>query len=244
MPISWWPNRGVRTRREDKAEAELTVGYRLLGMVDLGGLVVTGDSLYAQKKVARRIVARGGDYLLVVKENQPELLWSLELLFASPPAGEVFPRAKTRGRHGDRREERELLASAALNDYLDWPRLAQVCRIERRVERKGRERVEVGYAITSLGPERAGPKRLAALWRGHWRIENRLHWVRDESMGEDRCQVRTGRAPEVMATLRNLALGLLRLAGTSNVAAALRRYARYPEEALGLIGLPSSITQV
>lgn len=237
MPISCWPNWGVRAGREDRAEAELEAGYELLGMVDLAGLIVTGDSLYAQRKVARRIVARGGDYFLVVKENQPDLLWSLDLLFARPPVGEVFGRAKTRGRHGDRYEGRELLASAALNDYLDWPHLAQVCRIERRVSRKGRERVEMGYAITSLGTERASPKKLARLWRGHWRIENRLHWVRDMSMGEDGCQVRTKSAPEVMAALRNVCLGLLRLAGTKNVAAALRRHARYPNEALAIMGI-------
>jgi len=84
-----------------------------------------------------------------------------------------------------------------------------------------RREVEVRYAITSLGPE-VGASRLLRLIRGHWAIENRLHWVRDVTFGEDASQVRTGAAPEVMAALRNLVIRLLRRAGVQNIAAALR----------------------
>lgn len=93
------------------------------------------------------------------------------------------------------------------------------------------------YAITSLSPERANAAKLLQLWRGHWAIENRLHWVRDVDLGEDRSQVRKGHAPQVMAALRNVTIGLLRKAGVPNVAAALRRNAAHPEEALALLGL-------
>jgi predicted transposase YbfD/YdcC len=228
----------VRTGKLGEREAELTVAPRLLEQIPLGGLVVTSDALHTQRKTARRIVDRGGDYFMVVKENQPTLYADIELLFREPPPREQFGRHTSRGRHGDRREVRELQSSTAVNGYVKWPHVGQVCRIERRRTRKGKTGVEISYAVTSLGAKEADPERLARLWRGHWGIENRLHWVRDVTMGEDGSQVRKGSAPQVMAALRNLSLGLLRRAGVGNVAAALRRHARYPHEALALMGIP------
>ena len=102
--------------------------------------------------------------------------------------------------------------------------------------RKGTRTVELAYAITSLTPEEAGPARLLRLWRGHWRIENRLHWVRDVTFDEDRSQVRTEVAPQVMAAFCNAVIGLLRRTWTRNIAAALRHYAWKPLAALNLLG--------
>ncbi len=119
-----------------------------------------------------------------------------------------------------------------------WPHLAQVARVERRrtVHRRGRVHpmVEVTYAITSLAPERADARTLLGHLRGHWGIENKTHWVRDVTFDEDRSQVRTGAAPQVMAALRNLVLALLRRAGHTNMAAALRTYAGRPADAVAL----------
>jgi predicted transposase YbfD/YdcC len=111
-----------------------------------------------------------------------------------------------------------------------------VCRIQREVTRKGQTKLEVAYAVTSLWPHEADPRRLLELNRGHWGIENRLHYVRDMTFGEDASQVRTEAAPQVMAALRNATIGLLRLAGVTNIAAALRRNSAHPEEALALLG--------
>ena len=108
-----------------------------------------------------------------------------------------------------------------MNDYLDWPGLKQVCKIEREVEQKGRKESQIRYAVTSLGPE-AGPQKLLKLVRGHWAIENKLFRVRDATLGEDASQIRKGSAPEVMAALRNVVIGLFRRAGVTNIAAALR----------------------
>ncbi len=104
---------------------------------------------------------------------------------------------------------------------------------------KGRESVETVCAITSLGRERASAQRLLSVARGHWGIENRLHWVRDEVLGEDRCRVRTGAAPEILAGIRNAALWLMRATGLPNIAAALRRHAAKPLEAIGLVIKPA-----
>ncbi len=216
------------------------MGRELLAELDLPGKVVTGDALYAQRDLSRDIVAQGGDYLWMLKGNQPTTLDAVELLFKEPPFGATFPAAWQASRHGGRKEQRWLRTSTALTDYLDWPGLQQVCCLERTRTERGTTTVETAYAITSLSPEQAAPARLLELWRGHWGIANRLHWVRDVTFGEDRCRVRSGAAPPVLAALRNLVSGLLRLAGHSNIAAALRHYGWRAEDALQLLDFPSA----
>ncbi len=116
------------------------------------------------------------------------------MLFSDPPFGERFAYFEERSRHGNRWEERRLWASTALEGYLDWPGVKQVCKIERKTE-KGNDRTEeVRYAITSLGKEVKADKLLEYV-RGHWAIENKLHWVKDVTFGEDASQVRKGSAP-------------------------------------------------
>lgn len=229
-----WHKRGVRGEGH---EAELSLAPHLLKVVPLQGRVVTGDALYCQRRVCQQVVEEGGDYLVAVKENQRGLHEDIALVFSQPPPGENFPWVEQEGRHGDRREVRRLWATTALQGYLDWPGAQQVCKVVRRVVSKGEVSQKVGYAITSLGPPQASAQRLLEVWRGHWGIENRLHYVRDETLGEDRCRVRSGNAPHLLAALRNVVLGLLRLQGTANIAAALRHYSWHPREALALIGL-------
>lgn len=204
-----------------KHEAELTVAPRLLADVPLEGAVVTGDALYCQRALCAQITAAGGDYLVFVKGNQPSLEAAITLLFDDPPPGEVFAATSQPHRHGSRREVRRLWASAALAGYLDWPGCAQVGRLERTWTEAGRQGGETRHFITSL-PGSVGPETLLTLARGHWGIENRLHYVRDVTLGEDASRVRTGAAPQVLAALRNAVLALLRAAGATNIAAALR----------------------
>lgn len=228
-----WRKRGVRGEGH---EGELSLAPHLLKVIPLQGSVVTGDALYCQRRVCQQVVEEGGDYLVAVKENQRGLHEDIALVFREPPPGESFLWGGQAGRHGDRGEVRQLWATTALQGYLDWPGAQQVCKVMRRVVSKGKVRQTVGYAITSLGPSRASAERLLEIWRGHWGIENRLHYVRDETLGEDRCQVRSGNAPQLLAALRNAVLGLLRQQGATNIAAALRHYSWYPREALALIG--------
>ena len=140
--------------------------------------------------------------------------------------------------HG-RFEVRRLTASTELIGYLRWPGVQQVFRVERRIveRRTGVVQEEVVYGVSSLSPARAGAAALLRIVREHWHIENRSHWVRDVTFDEDRSQVRTGSIPQVMAALRNLAIGLLRASGATNIAAAGRYYAAHPARALALIGL-------
>lgn len=115
--------------------------------------------------------------------------------------------------------------------------MGQVCRLERLVRRDGKETREVAYAITSAGPEWADAQTLLDWWRGHWSIENRVHWVRDTTMGEDKSRIRTDAAPEVMAGLRNAAISFLRLSGLGNIAAALRHNLYHVRELLTNLGI-------
>ncbi len=126
--------------------------------------------------------------------------------------------------HG-RLENRKLEATDILRDYLDWPGVEQVCRIERTRIIAGKERkTEIVHAITSLSKEKASAEDLLRLSRAHWGIENRLFCVRDVSFREDQCRVRKGSGPQVLAAIRNAAITLLRRLGHSNIAAALRHY--------------------
>lgn len=133
-----------------------------------------------------------------------------------------------------------MTATTALNAYLDWPGVQQVFRIERHIVRLRTGEVlreEVVYGLTSLPPARASAAALLAYNRAHWHIENRSHWVRDVTFDEDHAQVRVGSIPEVLAALRNTVISLLRLAGSPNLAAACRRHAARPWEALALLGI-------
>jgi predicted transposase YbfD/YdcC len=214
----------------------LTVAPALLDQVPLVGRVVTGDALYCQRSVCQQILDDGGDYLIGVKENQPELFEEIALLFAQPPPGEVFTIASQHDKGHGRREIRRLWASTALAEYLDWPGAQQVCKVERRNSQHGMVTTEVRYVITSLAAA-VGADALLAAKRGHWGIENRVHYVRDVSLGEDGSQVRSGSAPQILAALRNAVIGLLRQAGHSNIAAALRQQGWQSGAALRLLGI-------
>lgn len=116
-------------------------------------------------------------------------------------------------------------ATTALNDYLDWPGVAQVGQIESEVVRGGKTSHEVRSFITSVARSRAGADRLLVWARGHWSIENRSHYVRDVTLGEDASRIRKGSGPQVMAAQRNAAIGFLRATGATNIAESLRRNA-------------------
>ena len=252
-PAGCWRKRGVPTRAH---EAELSVAPALLAALPLAGAIITGDALYCQRALCQQIVDRQGHYVVIAKANQPQVLADIALLFDQPPVDEVTGRsipvalAEQRDRHGDRQERRRLWVSGALSGYLDWPGAQQVAKVERVWTHQGRTRTYTRYLITSLpapaplwdtpGQLTATAADLLRLVRGHWSIENRLHYVRDVTFGEDASQVRTGAAPQVLAALRKVVLALLRDAGWDNIAAGLRYNAWRPGAALELLGVSPS----
>jgi predicted transposase YbfD/YdcC len=221
----------------------------LLRDFSLVNTVTTMDALYTERPLARQILAAGGDYLMVVKRNQLTLHREIELAFSVlPPTSSwesefwhydhALSHESSRGRTEIRRLER----TTALNDYLDWPQIGQVMRrTYRRVDRRtGRISEDVHYGITSLSATQISIDQLAQIWRWHWTIENCTHYIRDVSLGEDRCQVHTGTAPRALAALRNTVVTALRLDGWSHVPNGLRHFANFPQDALNFIGAPAT----
>lgn len=226
-------------------EAELTVARSVIAQLNWQGRVLTGDALYCQRRLSAHVVEAGGDYLLAVDANQPTLLADIQQLFAPPPTLEpghgpitiMEQRARqvTKG-HG-RLEVRELRVSTELAEYLDWPYLQQVFEVRRTWTRQGVTKQEVQYGITSLPQSVASPKQILQLKRGHWAIENRLHYVKDVTLGEDASTIHCGATPDIMAMLRNAAVSTLRRAGQQRIAASLRHNSRCPDAVLALLGL-------
>jgi predicted transposase YbfD/YdcC len=199
---------------------------------ELSGVLVTADALHAQREHADWLHYRGAYYLVTVKGNQPGLLRQLRSLpWKDVPEGHVQD-----GRaHG--RIERRIVKVVTVTAGIAFPHAAQAIQITRRTRRPGSRkwRTETSYAITSLPASQAHPDQLAGWIRGHWKIENQLHWVRDVTFGEDASTARTGTGPHVMATLRNLVISILRLAGHTSIASALRHAARDPARAFRLV---------
>jgi predicted transposase YbfD/YdcC len=228
----------------EKSEAELTVAPALVARVAWPGRVLTGDALFCQRHLCTQILAAGGDYLLLVKENQPTLFADIGLLFDPPvalgPATLADRReASTRDRgHGRQDEVRHLVASTDLTAYLDWPGLEQVFRLQRTWREHGVTKQALHYGITSLPPTVGPPERLLALKRGHWAIENGLHRVKDLALGEDQSTLHSGQGPTVMAFLRDAALSLLHRAGIHQITARLREHAQDPDPAIALVVAP------
>ena len=218
---------------------EIEAAVALLGGLDLRGWIITGDAKFTQKPIVETILAQGGDYVLTAKANQPTLVDDIATLFNDPAVvAETITTTRRIDLHGSRIEVRELRASSALDAaYCGWAGLRQVFRLERhRIDKRtGQREVHVQYGISSLAPECADATRLAALVRGHWGIENRLHWVRDVLLAEDASRIRTGHAPQVMAVFRNVAVSLLGLLGFDSPSEGLRHFAWNPAEAIRIV---------
>jgi predicted transposase YbfD/YdcC len=199
----------------------------LKAFADLAGAVLTIDAMHTQHDTARAILSRGADYVMTVKANMPTMYQQLKKL----PWARVPAVSSVSTDHG--RRARRTIKIALAPAWIEFDGAAQVAQLRRTVTKKGKKTVEVVYLITS--DRDAGPAVLAAWARGHWHIENKLHWVRDVTYQEDKSLVRTGNTPRVMASLRSLAISLLRLDGHPNIAAANRHHAREPERTLKLL---------
>ncbi len=241
LVAAYLPTEGVVLAQLEVAtkENEIVVAPTLLAQIDLQGVVVTGDAMYTQRPLSTQIIEAGGDYLWLVKDNQPELRQDIEQLFLPEPneLGTAalptdFTTARTVEKGHGRIEERMLTTSSMLQNYSPWPYVAQVFKLESQVTDALGTRTTVRYGITSIPNTVADAARLLTLVRGHWGIENGLHYRRDASLAEDRSLVRMGQAPHTLATLNNTVLGLFARHGQQNLPAAQRRFCYHLERAL------------
>jgi hypothetical protein len=179
-----------------------------------------------------------------VKENQPHLYEAIEYWFAGPRRLRSLDQrqARTVNKAHGRLETRRLTATTELNAYLDWPDVQQTLMLEKTVIDTTTGEVSLGrrYAVTSAPPELADPARLLTVWRGHWSIENELHYPRDVWFREDASRIRAGCIPEVMAICRNAILNLIRTWGYASLKLARECFVLNPSKALGLLELPVS----
>jgi predicted transposase YbfD/YdcC len=234
-----------QTERPTK-RSEAAASQQLLNGHDLSGTITTMDAGLTQRPLAQQIRRQNGHYLMVVKKNHPQMYAEVALFFEQPGVladAEHYDRCRTVSKGHGRLETRTLeCLSASCGDW-HWPDAAQILR--RRCERleckSGKRTLTLSYALTSLTIEDARAVDLERLWRGHWTIENRKHYVRDVTMGEDRHQMHSAQAPQVLAALRNALIDLWRSHGWSNIADALRDTAASVRRALTLIGaLPAA----
>ena len=198
---------------------EITCFADLLRPYDLTGTVITADALHTQREHARFLVEeKNAHYLLTVKKNQPTLHERLRTMPWKRATITHYDRSEDHGRKDTR-----VLTVLTAHD-LGFPHAQQIVRVTRhsRNTKTGKRTRETAYLITSLTSAQATPERLARLTRSQWLIENRLHYVRDVTFGEDASQIRTGHGPENMATIRSLAINLFRQAGYTNIAEAIR----------------------
>jgi predicted transposase YbfD/YdcC len=219
-------------------EHEIPGATMLLAGRDLCGCVVTADALHTQRNWCRTVRAQHGDYVLIAKKNQRGLLQDIALLFEGEWPRWLAQRTVTTVNKGHGRlEVRTLRASTELNEYLrgQWADVAQVFQIERAIVRNGKPTHEVVYGITSIPPEVTDAEGVLGLVRAHWHLENRVHWRRDVTLGEDGCQVKQGRAAQVLASLNNVVLMLMDQRGVANIAAQMREFAANPMAALALL---------
>jgi predicted transposase YbfD/YdcC len=230
---------GQRDVNTDKTN-EIKVFRPLVARLDITGKVITADPMHAQRKAARFIVGfKSGHYLLGVKANQPAVynagVDALDQRDLDRPHHETIQRG-----HG--RIDRHRVWVAPIPAGTRFPHACQLVLVERESSNLHNEltSIETRIYVTDLTAHQANPANLLRLAVGHWSIESH-HWIRDVTYGEDLSQIRVGATPRVMATLRNLAISIIRhTAGiTTSIAAATRQLARQPNTTLDLLGIPA-----
>ena len=225
---------------------EIPGAAKLLKMVDLRGKVVMGDALHTQRAISIQIVEAGGEYVWIAKGNQAQIEEDIRLWFEPeqdpmPGVGHLpkdFEMAKEVSKGHGRLEERTLTVSSQLKDFLDWPYLEQVFKLERRFisTRTNEFQEQVVYGFTSLSREEISPKKLLNHTRSYWGIENGLHYRRDVTLREDRTRMTKGNTAQVMACLNNLIIGLVLTKTNYPYLPDARRYFdAFPNKAFALI---------
>jgi len=224
----------VAQEEVDEKSNEITALRPLFEDIDITGALVTADALHCQDDHARFIVEeKHADYLLQVKDNRPKLLAAIKAI----PAEDFSKEYETTDR-GHGRTEHRYYKVADAPEGLPFPHAAQVVVAyrERGDLADLMTSADTSYYVTSVTKAKAGPERLGGHVRGHWGIES-LHWIRDWCFDEDRHQLRSDNVPRVMATLRNLAIALLRLAGAVKITATTRWVGRDATRAAALLGV-------
>lgn len=244
---AYLPGEGVTLAQVaiESKQNEISAAPHLLTCINLRNKVVIGDALHTQRQISIQIGTANGNYLWVVKGNQPQLLQDLHDWFDTSipllpgmgcPPKDFRSATVTNKGHG-RIEVRTLTTSSQLNDFLDWPFLQQVFKLERcvTIQKTGQTRHEITYGITSLSAEQASPEQLLKMLRSYWGIENGLHYRRDVTLHEDHTRFTKDSAAHIMSIINNVVLALISKSGHSFVPSARRYFAANLEDAFRLL---------
>jgi predicted transposase YbfD/YdcC len=223
----------------DEKGKELVIGPEVLKNIPLKDHIVTGDAMFTQRKICEQIIQGEGGYVFTVKGNQPHAEENIKLYFTDLPWKAPVQTDSMVTYWKGRKEKRTMRMSndPQLLSYLNWPGLTHVWECTRQVKRKGETTTEVAIGIASLPPKYATAKQLNQYLRGHWGIENGLHRTRDVAFNEDKATIRKGKAPQVMAALKNLAISILHRGTVRSFKTAFRRFAAHPYELFQFLGL-------
>jgi predicted transposase YbfD/YdcC len=214
-------------------ENEISAAPRVIASLDLRHRVVCGDAMFTQRNLSVEVLRQGGDYLWFLKDNQPQLHEEVAEFFVPPRQAPGWYRpplpqatAQTQSKGHGRLEVRTLTVIADETGFLDWPGLRQVFKLERVVTRlaTGQLTSEVCYGLTSLPPERASARQLLDYTRTYWGIENGLHYRRDKTLQEDATRMSNPNQAQVLATINNFVIGLVKAVGFNNLASARRHF--------------------
>ena len=241
------PELGIALKQlpvEKEKENEIVVAPQLLAGLNLEDKIILGDAMQTQRALSSQIVNAKGDFVWIVKDNQKRTRQAIELLFKPEkqrpgqgcPAMD-FQTAKTFDDDHGRLEERTITVSSMLNDYLDWPSVQQVFKLDRHFIHSVTAKVhqETQYGITSLKPDQANPEKMLELVRSEWAIENKLHFRRDVTFSEDKTRMTRNAIARSMSIINNLVIALFNKHGFANHAQARRIFCATPASALALI---------
>lgn len=221
----------------DTKGKELVLAPLVLERVTIKDNVITADALHAQRAFCQQVTDSGGGYVIVVKGNQERLQEDLKLFFENPPFKTQIDSYQTLEKSKGRVEKRIVWMSNDLTEYLDWPGLTHVFKVQRDRSDKQGKSSEIVYGIASLPEQFNTIKHLSQYLRGHWSIENKLHRVKDVSFHEDQSTIKKGQAPQVMSMLRNLVITVFKRGTIKSYPQAFRRFSAHPEELFEFLGL-------
>ena len=231
--VAYLPEEGIVLLQVavDSKENEITAAPKLLQQIDLRQRIVCGDAMFTQRGLSVQVIASGGDYIWFVKNNQPQLRTDVENFFVPPRKAKgwyIEPLAqetvKTTVKAHGRLEQRTLTLMPDETQFIEWPGLRQVFKLERKATscRTGEITCETVYGITSLSPEQVDAQQMLKWTQSYWGIENGLHYRRDTTLQEDATRMSGKNQPEVMATINNFIVGLTSKLGFNNLASAQR----------------------
>jgi predicted transposase YbfD/YdcC len=241
--VSWYEVQSGRVLAQQavaEKENEISAVSQMLCASLVQGRILSADAMHTQRAFCAQVKRLGGDYLLIAKDNQAQTREDIADLFEDrTPDRRRWRTACTHEKGHGRQEWRHITCSPDLNDWFakQWSGIEQVFQVrrERLSSKTGKKSYEVVYGFTSLSAHQASPDALLSLLRDHWAIENRLHWRRDVTLGEDRCQCRTGKVPVLLSLFNTAVLSIMDRLQVTNVPQQMRRFHAHPQQAINLL---------